>query len=198
MRGKRAVVVGDPNQLRHVCFLSRTREQAYCVKNDMNEAEQRGFHFRRSLFDVAADAVEQQHFYLLDEHFRSHPHIINFSNRKFYDGDLKIMTGRPGNAESAIELREVKGHRETDSSVNVAEVNETVQQVVRFVESNQGGKPLSIGVVSPFRDQADEIQRRVIETFSSDIILRHGMTVGTAHALQGDEKDVVILSLIHI
>ena len=194
MRGKRAVVVGDPNQLRHVCFLSRTREQAYCVKNDMNEAEQRGFHFRRSLFDVAADAVEQQHFYLLDEHFRSHPHIINFSNRKFYDGDLKIMTGRPGNAESAIELREVKGHRETDSSVNVAEVNETVQQVVRFVESNQGGKPLSIGVVSPFRDQADEIQRRVIETFSSDIILRHEMTVGTAHALQGDEKDVVIMT----
>jgi hypothetical protein len=194
MRGKRAVVVGDPNQLRHVCFLSRTREQAYCVKNDLDEAEQRRFHFRRSLFDVAADAVEQQHFFLLDEHFRSHPHIINFSNEKFYDGDLKIMTGRPGNADSAIELREVKGHREADSSVNLAEVDDTVQQVVRFVESSQGGRPLSIGVVSPFRDHADEIQRRVIETFSSDVILRHGMTVGTAHALQGDEKDVVIMT----
>ena len=194
MRGKRAVVVGDPNQLRHVCFLSRTREQAYCVKNELDEAEQRRFHFRRSLFDVAADAVEQQHFYLLDEHFRSHPHIINFSNQKFYDGDLKIMTGRPGSLESAIELREVKGRREPDSSVNLAEVDDTVQQMVQIVESHQGGKPLSIGVVSPFREHADEIQRRLIETFTSDVILRHGMTVGTAHALQGDEKDVVIMT----
>ncbi len=194
MRGKRAVVVGDPNQLRHVCFLSRTREKAYCVKNALDESEQRRFHFRRSLFDVAADAVEQQHFYLLDEHFRSHPHIINFSNEKFYDGDLKIMTGRPGKSESSIELREVAGGREVDSSVNLAEVEETVQQVVRFVESQGVSKPLSIGVVSPFRDHADEIQRRLIESFSSDVILRHGMTVGTAHALQGDEKDVVIMT----
>lgn len=194
MRGKRAVVVGDPNQLRHVCFLSRTREQAYCVKNELDDAEQRRFHFRRSLFDVAADAVEQQHFYLLDEHFRSHPHIINFSNAKFYDGDLKIMTGRPGNAESSIEVREVSGRRESDSCVNRAEVEDTVQQMVRVVESQTAGKPLSIGVVSPFREHADEIQRRLIETFSSDVILRHGMTVGTAHALQGDEKDVVFMT----
>ena len=194
MRGKRAVVVGDPNQLRHVCFLSRTREQAYCVKNEMDEAEQRRFHFRRSLFDVAADAVEQQHFYLLDEHFRSHPHIINFSNEKFYDGDLKIMTGRPGNADSSIELREVKGQREIDSSVNLAEVEETLDQISRVVQSHEGGKALSIGVVSAFRDHADEIQRRVIEAFTSDVILRHGMTVGTAHSLQGDEKDVVIMT----
>ncbi len=194
MRGKRAVVVGDPNQLRHVCFLSRTREQAYCVKNELVESEQRNFHFRRSLFDVAADAVEQQHFYMLDEHFRSHPHIINFSNERFYEGDLKIMTGRPGSTGASIELREVQGQREADSSVNFAEVEDTVKQMERVVDSHQAGKPLSIGVVSAFREHADEIQRRVIETFSSDVILRHGMTVGTAHALQGDEKDVVIMT----
>ena len=170
MRGKRAVVVGDPNQLRHVCFLSRTREQAYCVKNNLDDAEQRRFHFRRSLFDVAADVVQQQHFYLLDEHFRSHPHIINFSNARFYDGDLKIMTGRPGNVQSALELRQVGGGRESDSSVNLAEVEDTIQQMVRFVELQHQGRPLSIGVVSPFRDHADEIQRRVMETFSSDVI----------------------------
>ena len=194
MRGKRAVVVGDPNQLRHVCFLSRTREQAYCVKNGLDEREQRQFHFRRSLFDVAADAVEQQHFFMLDEHFRSHPHIINFSNAKFYEGDLKVMTGRPGQLEASIEVREVEGNREKESSVNLAEVEETLQQIVGVVDSHEAGKPLSIGVVSPFREHADEIQRRVIESFSSDVILRHEMTVGTAHALQGDEKDVVIMT----
>ena len=195
MRGKRAVVVGDPNQLRHVCFLSRTREQAYCVKNEMNESEQRNFHFRRSVFDVAADAVEQQHFYLLDEHFRSHPHIISFSNKNFYEGDLKVMTGRPGtSSDAAIELHQIQGHREKDSSVNLAEAVATLAQVTRFVEVRRSGKPLSIGVVSPFRDHADEIQRRIIDQFSSETIMRHDLTVGTAHALQGDEKDVVIMT----
>lgn len=194
MRGKRAVVVGDPNQLRHVCFLSRTREQAYCVKNDLNEEEQERYRFRRSLFDVAADAVKQEHFFMLDEHFRSHPQIINFSNRQFYDGDLKIMTGRPGYNDSAIEVCQIQGRREADSSVNRAEVEAVVKHIVEIVESPTTGKPLSIGVVSPFREHADEIERCVLDTFSSDVILRHGMTVGTAHALQGDEKDVVIMT----
>ena len=195
MRGKRAVVVGDPNQLRHVCFLSRTREQAYFSKNGITSEEQRNFHFRRSLFDVAADAVKQEHFFLLDEHFRSEPAIISFSNRKFYDGDLKIMTGRPGDeAQSAIAVIHVDGIREKDSSINLAEVDATIQQVESWMDKQDSGRPLSIGVVSPFRDHADEIQRQIVDRFTGEQINQHQLTVGTAHTFQGDEKDVIVFS----
>ena len=195
MRGKRAVVVGDPNQLRHVCFLSRTREQAYCVRNGLSTDEQSRFHYRRSLFDVAADAVEQRNFYLLDEHFRSHPHIISFSNRAFYDGELNIMTGRPSHeGETAITLHKVSGCREPDSSVNPAEIDEVIALVHQHIEQNQNHPPLSLGIVTPFRDHADQLKRRIIDSFSSEVIRKHGLVVGTAHSLQGDEKDVVIFT----
>jgi len=195
MRGKRAVVVGDPNQLRHVCFLSRTREQAYCVRNELSSDEQRQFHYRRSLFDVAADAVEQRNFYMLDEHFRSHPHIISFSNRAFYDGELKIMTGRPSDGgQVAITVNQVSGVREPDSSVNPAEIDKVIELVGQQIEQNREGPAVSIGIVSPFRDHADQLQRRIIDNFSSEVISRHGLVVGTAHSLQGDEKDIILFT----
>jgi hypothetical protein len=195
MRAKRAVVVGDPNQLRHVSFLSRAREHASFVRSEFTPEMQQRFHYRRSLFDVAADAVDQRHFFLLDEHFRSHPQIIEFSNRRFYDEQLHIMTGRPSRQpQSAISVSMVDGHRELDSSVNRAEVDAVLEEV-RSITSDQGGsKAVSIGVVSPFRDHADAIRERLLREYSSEVLSRHSIVVGTAHSLQGDEKDIVILS----
>ena len=130
---------------------------------------------------------------MLDEHFRSEPPIISFSNRKFYDGDLKIMTGRPGDeAQSAIAVIHVDGIRETDSSINLAEVDATIQQVESWMDKQDSGRPLSIGVVSPFRDHADEIQRQIVDRFTGEQINQHQLTVGTAHTFQGDEKDVIV------
>ena len=85
MRAKRAVVVGDPQQLRHVCFLSHAREQAAFTQYELPAGLQDRFRYRRSLFDIAADAVDQHNLFFLSEHFRSHPQIIGFSNRHFYD-----------------------------------------------------------------------------------------------------------------
>ena len=171
MRGKRAVVVGDPNQLRHVCFLSRTREQAYFSKNGITSEEQRSFHFRRSLFDVAADAVKQEHFFLLDEHFRSEPAIIGFSNRKFYDGDLKIMTGRPGDEANYIVIHAEGVGKQT--AVSIGGSGATIQQVE--LDGQQDSDGPSIGVVSPFRDHADEI-RAIVDRFGEQIN-QHQLTV---------------------
>ncbi len=192
MRGKRAVVVGDPHQLRHVCFLSGAREQASFVRHDIAPEMQRRFHYRRSLFDVAADTVSARSFYFLDEHFRSHPHIIEFSNRKFYEGSLSIMTGRPSTQrQAAIQTQIVAGRREPDSSVNLAEIDAVMTHVQRLVQTDPA---CSIGIVSPFRDHADAIKVRLVREQPAEILTRHAIVVGTAHSLQGDEKDVVILS----
>lgn len=196
LRGKRAVVVGDPHQLRHVCFLSRAREQAAFASCDLNPEMQHRYRYRRSLFDIAADAVEQQHFFLLDQHFRSHPHIIEFSNRRFYDGQLRIMTQRPSlDPQSAIEVIWANGRRKPDSSVNLQEVSvvaDVIADVVRRTV-HQEAVP-SIGVVSPFREHVDAVREQILESFPDVILERYQMVVGTAHALQGDEKDIVLLT----
>ncbi|MDG2224496.1 MAG: AAA domain-containing protein [Rubripirellula sp.] len=192
MRGRRAVVVGDPNQLRHVCFLSRAREQASFVRNEIPAIMQQRFHYRRSLFDAAADTVDAKHFFRLDEHFRSHPQIIDFSNRNFYDRSLNIMTERPSKTpQIAIQVEFVHGRRESESSINAAEIDRAVETFKSIIAS---GRQDSIGIVSPFRDQADAMKERFIQDLPAETLAKHAVVVGTAHSLQGDEKDIVILS----
>ena len=192
MRGRRAVVVGDPNQLRHVCFLSRAREQASFVRNEIPAIMQQRFHYRRSLFDAASDVVDAKHFFRLDEHFRSHPQIIEFSNRKFYDRSLNIMTERPSKVpQFAIRIELVHGRRAPESSINAAEVERVLETFKSLIASGTQG---SIGIVSPFRDQADAIKDRFVQNLPAETLAKHAVVVGTAHSLQGDEKDIVILS----
>ena len=133
---------------------------------------------------------------LLDQHFRSHPHIIDFSNRTFYDGDLRIMTRRPSrNPQSAIRVVQTRGRRDDGSSVNRGEV-ETVLELISDIAERSKSRSVapSIGVVSPFRDHVDVIRDRMISDFPATVIERHSLVVGTAHALQGDEKDIVIFT----
>lgn len=196
MRAKRAVIVGDPHQLRRVCFLSRVREQAAIVRSELTTQMRERFNYRRSLFDVAADMVDPRHFFFLDEHFRSHPQIIEFSNQRFYDASLKIMTTRPAQKpRSVIRVHAVGGQREVDSSVNPMEVEFVLDAIRSITMADNSQVATSIGVVSPFRGQADAIRERLIREYSSEQLTRHEIVVGTAHSLQGDEKDVILFSL---
>ena len=195
-RGKRALVVGDPQQLRHVSFLSRVREQASFTRHHLDVAFQERFRYRRSLFDIASDAVPQKNFFLLDQHFRSHPHIIDFSNRNFYDSQLRIMTERPHVQEqSAVRRLYTEGQRTTGSSVNPAEIDAIISEVGAVIQRTQGKRDApSIGIVSPFRDHIDAIRERLIDRLPASDLERHQLVLGTAHALQGDEKDIIFFT----
>ncbi len=185
MRARRAVVAGDPRQLRHVSFVSDERmDQAARAAGIPAELHQLGDVRRNSLFDVTA-AAGPVHF--LEEHFRSVPHIIGFSSREFYSGRLRLMTQHPRNEDDdAIQTVHVGGERGADG-VNRAEVAKTVELLATMTGS--------IGVVSPFRAQVEAIEEAVIARFSADEITRRRLKVGTAHAMQGSEHDTVIISL---
>ncbi|MCA9173245.1 MAG: AAA family ATPase [Planctomycetales bacterium] len=194
VRGKRAVIVGDPAQLRHVSFLGRARERAAVARCALPEADHQRHGYRRSLFDIAADVVPREHFFLLNEHFRSHPQIIQFSNREFYDGQLRIMTARPTTSpQRAVWVHRVNGARRGRGSVNEVE-RECVVERLRALMNEHRAEPLSLGVVSPFREHIDAVLDRILKEFSADELQRHRLVVGTAHSFQGDEKDVVILT----
>ena len=168
MRAKRAVIVGDPQQLRRVCFLGRAREHAAFVRAELTPEIQQRFSYRRSLFDVAANMADRRHFFFLDEHFRSHPKIIDFSNERFYDSALSIMTSRPhATDEAVISVTKVEGTRDLETGVNSTEVN-AVLEAIREITDHAPGEPPSIGVVSPFRAQADAIQEALLREYSSE------------------------------
>lgn len=198
-RANRALIVGDPKQLNHVVFLGKQAEYSSFAKNNVPPDIQANYRFStNSLFDVAENLVPQANYFMLDEHFRSDPHIIGFSNRMFYDEQIRIMTQKPkmglAEQETAIQLDYVKGKR-TEGAANPTEIEAIFKHVKQLIAQSPSDKPTTIGILSPFRDQVNTIIKALPNYLALTEVERHKIVVGTAHSLQGDEKDVVILSL---
>ena len=186
VRAKRAVVCGDPNQLPHTSYVSHkaVEEAAKDFGTDPHLLNPRSV----STFDIAASQVPVE---VLDEHFRSAPHLIEFSARRFYGGDLHVSTRHPSNeAADHIDVTVVNGARDADK-VNHAEVAECLRLVDVYAASGWR----SIGLISPFRAQADALEAAVLERYRLEEIDAYGLRVGTVHSYQGDERDVLIMSL---
>lgn len=185
LRGKKAILCGDPQQLRHQTNLSsgqvRAATEMFGTDPDVLDVA------AHSILDVVASRVPAQ---LLNEHFRSAPHLIEFSNRRFYGGGLKTTTRHPSNeAADHIQVAVVPTRQRTNGA-NRKEALHCITFAEMFIE--RGWR--SIGFVSPFDAQAELLEELILEAYSVDEIDKYGLRVGTVRAFQGDERDVMILS----
>ncbi|MFC3742466.1 AAA domain-containing protein [Paractinoplanes deccanensis] len=173
-RARRALVVGDPRQLRFVSFVS---DVDVADVLERHEADERLDVRRVSAFDLAAGAAPTT---WLEEHHRSVPHLIGFSARRFYGDRLSVMTRSPATESAdAIDVVRVEG--------------DEVGAVLKVVEEHQGRG--SIGVISPFRPQADALEAALVDAYTVEQIETLGLRAGTVHAFQGSEADIVVVSL---
>jgi len=199
-RARRAAVTGDPKQLRHVSFLSRDRQRLLGEEEGLSEEEIEALDYReKSLLDLVDDSLSSQdRVIFLDEHFRSMPSIIAFSNREFYSGRLRVMTARPSTLrERSVSLLRVDGLRAEDGR-NLAEAEALATELHALVERESAlprGRCHSIGVLSPFRDQVDHLVNTLTERLPLDAIDKHDLLVATPYGFQGEERDFMFLSL---
>jgi len=197
-RAKQALIVGDPKQLRHVSFLARTRQEALAEACGLDYQALDISYRDESLVDLVEKRLHSgRGRVMLDEHFRSTANIIHYSNQRFYNGGLRIMTETPHSKDDeSLQLHSVDNARRLDG-VNLVEASAVVAKIREYVDE-QSVIPvrhrLSIGVVSFFRDQAEAIQNMLFENFTIDEISCHGLRAGTPYAFQGEERDIVILS----
>ncbi len=200
-RGKRAVVVGDPQQLRHVSFLSEARQQHLRQKYQLIEKEYGTLNFREhSLLDKVQESIQDQsQVIFLDEHYRSTPSIIDFSNQAFYRGALRIMTTTPHTKrQQQVIVHQCEGER-SETGYNQAEASAILQgvdQLIREEAQQEAVTCQSIGILSPFREQVDFLQKQIQKTYTLDVIDRHRILIGTAHSFQGEERDMMFISLV--
>lgn len=188
-RAKRALVIGDPRQLRFVSFVADVEVAGTLRQHGLEHLADRLDVRRASAFDVAAGAAAVT---WLGEHYRCAPHLIGFSARRFYSDRLELVTRHPRNElTDLIELVRVPGSR-VDDGVNRAEVDAVLDEVRRLAEAPPEG---GIGVITPFRAQADAIESALLSAFSVEEIQKLGLRSGTVHGFQGSEADVVIASL---
>ncbi|GAA2497169.1 DEAD/DEAH box helicase [Winogradskya humida] len=184
-RARRALVVGDPRQLRFVSFVSDVDVAEVLTRHG---ADDRLDVRRVSAYDLAAGAAPTT---WLDEHHRSSPALIGFSAKRFYDDRITVATRHP-RTETQAPIDVVRVHAATvTKGVNAAEVDAVVGVVRSLAESGRTG----IGVVSPFRAQAEALEKSLLKAFPAERIEQLGLRVGTVHAFQGSEAATVVASL---
>lgn len=193
-RAKRTLVVGDDKQLPHMSFLEKAKEQSFLSQYNIPDKYQLMWRFRtNSVFDLANYYASNS--ILLDEHFRSCPQIINFSNKEFYGNRIRVMNRDLSN-QKCLELFVVPDAKvDLDTTRNMAEVEEILKKVQEIILSEEDSpNPTSIGIISPFRGQVELIKKSITQIVSDTVARRHSLEIGTAHTFQGDEKDIIFLS----
>ncbi|MFI1990781.1 DEAD/DEAH box helicase [Actinoplanes sp. NPDC020271] len=183
-RARRALIVGDPRQLRFVSFVSDVDVAQVLTRHG---ADERLDVRRVSTYDLATATAPVT---WLAEHHRSVPHLIDFPARRFYDNRVAVMTRTPAaDATDAIDVVRVAGAALV-KGVNVAEVEAAVATVERLAADGHRG----IGVISPFRAQAEALEAALLAAFPAERIEELRLRVGTVHAFQGSEAEVVVVS----
>ncbi|GAA1789828.1 ATP-binding domain-containing protein [Planosporangium flavigriseum] len=187
-RARSALVVGDPRQLRFVSFVADVDVAVTLARHGLDGYGDRLDVRRASAYDVAVGATPVTY---LEEHYRSIPHLIEFSASRFYRDRIALMTRHPRNDRAdAIDVVPVDSGA-VDGGVNRAEVDAVVAVVKDLAERKATG----IGVITPFRDQADALESALLAAFPVEDIERLRLRTGTVHAFQGSEADTVVVSL---
>ncbi|MBI1183615.1 AAA family ATPase, partial [bacterium] len=198
-RAQSVVVCGDPKQLRHVSFMNEQKMRHLAQKNGLTALELETYNYRqKSVLDTFIEIIEKQEaITLLNEHFRSKPELIAFSNREFYENKLRVMTSNPYQSQGkALHFHKIEGQR--INGINSEEtrfVVDAVEKIRAINEKSPVAVQRSVGVLSPFRDQVNHMQQQLWERLGPAGFNQLQLLVGTAHSFQGEERDVMFISL---
>lgn len=197
-RCKSAVIIGDPQQLSHITGLTKQQDNNLLRKYGVSHL----FSFNAvPLYGYAAAICDQENIVQLKDHHRCHGDIIEFSNHEFYNGKLRIATNYSrlkGGAKQGLRWINVLGNTDrphSGSAYNNAEVAVVVKELKQLVANNYSG---SIGVVTPFKAQANKIAEALErESDLYNILLsQNNFMVDTVHKFQGDERDLMFFSTV--
>ncbi|HZX74557.1 MAG TPA: AAA domain-containing protein [Cyclobacteriaceae bacterium] len=181
-RAKQVVVAGDSRQLRPGdLYQVRWQEEE---SDDVNlEVE--------SLLDLAGRYFQKVQ---LNGHYRSQAlELIDFSNRHFYEGQLRLLPDQRNinNKQSAIHFHKVSGLWE--NNINTTEA-ETVANLVLSLHREFPSK--TIGVITFNAPQQNHILDVLEDKFQLlQTTIPESLFVKNIENVQGDERDIIIFSI---
>lgn len=177
IRGEQLLLVGDPQQLKPVILLDERNN--LILKKRYNITDEYDYR-NKSVYQtfLSADAVSDE--VLLSYHYRCHPKIIGFNNKKYYNNKLNIRSS--DNEKHPLEFIECHSKDTTLKNTSESEAKE----IVHYVKTHPDK---TIAVITPFVNQRNEIQEELNQSGITNV------DCGTVHAFQGDEKQEIIFSL---
>lgn len=201
-RARRAIIVGDPQQLSFIPGLGREQEHALMDAASMPKAGRASWaQSINSLFDFAAHRLGPDRVWLLSDQFRSAPAIVDYTSRAFYGGRLVPRREDedftpPKSYRPGLHWEDVRGPagRVDGGNINEAEAEWIAARVT--VLSGEEGFDGEVGVISPFNAQMALIRRKVEARLSQAVQDRLKLRVDTVDRWQGGEADIVFFSLV--
>jgi very-short-patch-repair endonuclease len=204
LRGKKILVVGDDKQV---------SPTAAFIENAKIDRLEHGFlkgqPFKTlllpgaSLYDLAKVMFPDK-LVMLKEHFRCVEPIIRFS-MQFYPEPLvplRVPTAHERLDPPLVDIYVPDGRRQGDkqnpreAEVIVSEIRKIVEDpALAHIEAQDRWR--TIGVVSLIgAKQAALINRMLLDALGEDMMMRHRIACGDSATFQGNERDIVFLSMI--
>lgn len=171
---KYAVIIGDEKQLSNV-VPNNIADKTNKIFYEYNLDKCYSYPLNSFLSSVKSAIPNIQNTMLL-EHYRCHPKIINFCNKKFYNNRLVIMTKDNGEEDVIKVIKTVKGNLSRENS-NQRQVDEIKNIISKNAED--------VGIITPYNNQVNLVK----ENFEN-------IEVSTVHKYQGREKDTIIISTV--
>ena len=203
-RGEAAVVVGDSRQLPPTRFFDAGAGAA-AAGDDAADPEAEGV--AAELESVLDECVAQRLPELrLAWHYRSrHEDLIAFANQRYYGDRLQVFPAAHGSADLGVSWRRVEGvYDRGGTRQNRAEAEAVVAEVLARLR-DPAQRTRSIGVVTFSRAQQELIEDLLDAACADDPELDgcvdgapgggEPVLVKNLETIQGDERDVVILSV---
>jgi very-short-patch-repair endonuclease len=201
-RAKRVCVIGDPKQLKAIHSMKGSMHSHLKEKSRLLDFKYAPYDYlTKSFFDLASHWCKEEERTMLREHFRCHSRIADYCNDVSYNNDLFVLTdesrlngdyqGRRG-----LYWEDVVGVCDRvpgGGSKCIAEAEAVVEIVNEMSEREESN--FTLGVVSPFKAQANLIKEKLEEKLRPDAWNKMNLRVATADGFQGDERDVIIFSI---
>jgi len=200
--GKEQVVVGDKEQVTPDAVGQVLSEVSRLIDTHLREIPNSGLYDgQTSIYDLAETAFGGV--VALREHFRCVPEIIQFSNHLSYGGAiLPLREPTSSNVQPALVPYRIKGTRSPDAKTNPEEVDAIASLIIATIRHakyswNESGKPASIAAISLLGpDQSQLIEAKLSQYLTPEEFALHDVLCGIAGNLQGDERDIVFLSMV--
>ncbi len=189
-RGKNVIIVGDPKQMPPTNFFSKSSSDDLTDEADLE-----------SILDQALSARLTHH--RLTGHYRSrHESLIAFSNSHYYENSL-VTFPCAETKESAVSLHKIDGlYSKGKNRNNIKEANAVADYIVERLSDKR--KKYTIGVVTLNSEQQrciedclDDRRRKYpdLEPFFQGNKNYDPIFVKNLESVQGDERDIIIISL---
>lgn len=196
--GTKFISLGDHMQIEPIWNLSASTDsgnalQAELIQNPKEWMTLKASGITSSSGNLARYMSSTTNSRILKEQFRSKPDIVDFLNDLCYQQSLVAMKAHDTTFSFAVcnvlGMTDSSGGSKYNSNEAAAVALTVHQNISQWAETYQiDQKSLSIGIVTPFVRQVDEIHKYLREWGVS------GCQVGTIHSFQGSEFDIVLFS----